>query len=316
MCGYCTEAYVYDFWERQKNGKSLRFGDGIDVEFIFQETDNPLHILERFMVAARRRKIVTWLPLDDVLICRAVDLLLDGGPGSLSYQRFIKKKFFKQEVVKPCHGNTQVKTDCFTGRFELNRLAHLYEVETWSSKGSIQKLLEIAAVKDETLTVLRNYIRWWLKGENLKMDDINKDNDGAAIFEIVSNEAYEEFEIIFRAVWFSLNFIGRFQAGKNILKEIVRNCPIAVPLPDGKDLWIQRRAALMLFNHDGLAPFLEQGCRVSLLYYLHLRRGLTLEQMDLIALAAGSLPQGAFIDDEVRLQDWLNFSGDPLLFSR
>ena len=123
--------------------------------------------------------------------------------------------------------------------------------------------------------------------------------------EDVKTEEKGAFQIIFRALWFSLNLLGRSPASRNILQEIVTTWPAGVPFFDAHDLWLQRRAALLLYDNAGLKPFLEKGCRASLLYYLDLKRGLSTQQYQMIKSAVTRLSGRAFHDDQFDWRSWL-----------
>ena len=309
MCGFCTEVFAFEFLERERLEKPFLFQGWPASEFVFQETKDPSYAMERFAASVRRKKqdLINELP-DETLLCRAIDLLLEKGFDSEAYQQLSRKKIFKMLLNKTCPGEINTKDVTTMGRFTFNQLNRLYDSEIWTSKEAVTELLESVKIKKETLTALRYYIDWWLKGKGLKKNDLKKRMDETGILdpiEDISKNEQEVFRAIFRAVWFSVNFLRHSQESEKMLGEIVRNGPAGVPHFDAKDLWLQRRAALILFDISGLKPFLEQGCRASLLYYLHLKKGLSQEDFYSLSQALDRLGEDAFADDLFNFREWL-----------
>jgi hypothetical protein len=196
-------------------------------------------------------------------------------------------------------------------RLGASRLVLLYEKETFTTSEGAKRLQVIAPLKEDALGLLRFYIRWWLKGKGLEKNDLPQKLEEEGILDPVEDVKSDEktaFQTIFRALWFSLNFLGQFPASRNILREIVTNNPAGIPCFDAHDLWLQRRAALLLYDNAGLAPFLEKGCRSSLLYYLDLKRGLSTKELQEIRTAVAQPSEVAFHDDYFDLQGWLSLA--------
>ena len=61
------------------------------------------------------------------------------------------------------------------------------EVAIWTSLESAKAFMESAAVKEESATVLRNYIDWWLKGDSLHNNDLNKRMEETGILDPIED---------------------------------------------------------------------------------------------------------------------------------
>jgi len=161
---------------------------------------------------------------------------------------------------------------------------------------------------------LRHYIDWWLDGKGLVKTDLHQRMEETGILEPINDVAEMEREIFdcaFRAIWFSLNRLALIPEGRDLLLTILIKGLAGVPGFDGKELWLQRRAALLLYEKDGIIPFLEnlKQIRPLLLRYLDLKRGFLPEEMACILRHKKKIAPGEIRDDHFDFDAWLEGEG-------
>jgi hypothetical protein len=154
-------------------------------------------------------------------------------------------------------------------------LSLLYERATYTNDAMAKRLQFSVDRKAAASSLLQHYVRWWLLGQ-----DLQKARQHETIISITSRRT---FYVLFLPVWYSVVLLGPEPDGKPFLCEIVGTNPGA---PDfiAYDLWLQRKAMLLLFDRErlnGLGKEFWPG-RTSLLYYLDLKRRLTRKQKKFI----------------------------------
>jgi len=93
---------------------------------------------------------------------------------------------------------------------------------------------------------------------------------------------------------------------KNILRELAisRYCSGSDFIAN--DLWLQRIAALKLYDLLGFDGFIQyfQDFRTTIFYYIGLKRGYTQAQKKILLEAARQHPEVAFRDDPMIIEEW------------
>jgi len=312
MCGFCTERTVFDLLEEEIKNSPGPSDDGLKAEFYLQEAEDPAKALTHIAQDIAPNKNVPLQLVDsETLLCKALELLICGSFESPKYQSLLSLNRYRHALGDASSAERRRNFENFAKELGVSRLGLLYKQETFTTSEGAKRLQVIAPLKEDTLELLRFYIRWWLKGEGLEKNDLSQKLEEKGILdpiEDVKSEEKSDFQTIFRALWFSMNFLGQFPASRKIFKEIVTNNPAGIPFFDAHDLWLQRRAALLLYDNAGLAPFLEKGCRSSLLYYLDLKRGFSTKELQEIKNASVRLSGTPFHDDYFDLQGWLSLS--------
>lgn len=110
----------------------------------------------------------------------------------------------------------------------------------------------------------------------------------------------------FRELYVSLALLGRFRSSKRLLWSIAEETPESPDL-QGYSLWLQRRAVLLLYKHEGFEKIVARTkhLRASLFWYLDLKIGLTLAQKEILRTQVKSCPGGDMVDNDFSLLKWL-----------
>ncbi len=311
MCGHCTEWIAFNQLEQGQGHRRVQLSDGLACEFYLQEADDPYLALKKINAAARRHEVDPQkFGLSAALLCRGIDVLLGHGFDSPPYQQLLRNRRFRRAVATSCSVVGQQKFMALASTLAIEPLGALYDEATFTDRGAASRLKLIVPFQSASVAILRHYIQWWLLGEGVKKNDLLKQMEETGILdpiEDVSTESREAFDALFPALWYSLNFLGPYAADRTMLWELVTTPLNGVPWFYAHDLWLQRRAALFLYDREGFHPFFRGlgQYRTSLILYLDLKRGLGAEQKDLLRQALNALPLDGLRDDDLQLGEWL-----------
>lgn len=295
MCGYCTEVIAFDIAAAEKRGGLLPIDFFAGATQYLQSTNDLHATLERIKAVARSKNVAAVTLVDDeAIICRAIAILLVEGFASVQYRQLLKKPLFRKALFRCCSPKRRQQAERLASAGAFGALIDLlYRTETFTTSSGAQRLRQERLVEECTKAV-EWYIAWWLEDgteRNVKIDP----------------EDYRAFRCVFRALFFSVTLLGRRNEAKLLLLRLVTTIPARCPNFDALDLWLQRQAALGLFDMCGIGPFLEQlhRIRASLIYHLDLKRGLMAAQKAALLDVVRSRPEAAATDDYFSLSEWL-----------
>lgn len=301
MCGYCTEQLVFKMLEAESRTKMEQMDVNGGCTHYLQAAPDLVTAMRRIRRAASKEKVVALQAIDDeAVICRACDLLLSEGFDAPAYQFLLKDRLFRHALARGCvTGPTPLGS--LNLCWERKHLDALFRSDTFTTRDGAIELSRIALFKNECQAVVKWYIGWWLNGGWVRRRGI-----------MVVPAEYDLLRSVFRVIFFSLVFLGRFPAAKPILWKIVSTPAECVPYFDGLELWLQRRAALCLYDLFGLDPFLQDllPVRASLLYYINLQRKLSPRQKDEILQRVNERPEIDTNDDFLSYTVWLKESAN------
>lgn len=315
MCGYCLEGLALEILEKERCGKLLAKdippGGSFQSNWYLRESSNFPAAFERFKRICSRRRIamLTEVPVDTVFL-RGLQLFLEQGFKSKTYQQFLRQKPFRNFIIEACREEMKDKFIQETKGLEIESLAILYDVRTFLDENHSHIMDSAIQIIPSCKKLLDHYYAWWLQGEGLRKNDLYQRMEETGIFDpiedIDSNE-HDRFSLLLRALYFSLLIIGRYPAGSNILLKIARKCPVGVPWFSGDDLWLQRIAALKLYDLIGFEKFLKNlpVLRATHFYYIDLMRKFTPEERRRILQKYILHPESARNDDFVKIEEWL-----------
>jgi hypothetical protein len=249
--------------------------------------------MNKIKAAAYRRKVVPLQTVtSEVLICRALDILLGEGCDSPLYQKLLCSKMFQRAVDDACSDEKLAALDALPPEFQLKHLSCLYQREFFldpSYSRSLTTFKTFGEVRHECLDLLRTYIRGWVREEGT-MNHAN-------------------FATVFLALYASLALLGRFRSSKRLLWNIAGETPESPDL-QGYSLWLQRRAVLLLNKHEGFEKIVArmQHLRASLFWYLDLKIGLTSEQKKILRSKVKDCPGRDSVDNDFSMLEWLTES--------
>lgn len=293
MCGQCAEAnVVLKMVEKESTGEEFNPADNfsestgwdwIELVLYLQETADFIKGLNTVFHAAHTTARYKRHLNSQVILCRTIEVLLKEGFTSETYQKLINNHLVKWAVEKECRRDIKISfTDPANSAFS-NRLLGLYDAETYFRYESWQTIFDD---KDSLIegcsNILLSYRDWWLEGKGLQMGDPEEVMKEIGIFDPLDERVPDEvarFNLIFRAVFFSLLLLSDNTDHQSIVFEIAREHPKYVADFVGVDLWLQRKAIVSVLRTVGvkaLLPHIHE-IRPGLLYYAALKAEITEE---------------------------------------
>ncbi len=286
MCGYCTEHLA--FKALRKNAEcGLAEIQGLGVALHLQEISDAAGALE-----ALPPQTATDPDVALVVLCRTLELLVADGYRSEKYQRLLQAEQFRAAIVSACSVR-RATVGGKEGGPSSDEFGWLTEEHTYFAPDYFDR--RSARSSDEAIArIIGDYVAWWLRGGSVRHQDLG-----------------QRFELLrerFPAIWFSMLLASQLSDPRAILLPLVRKGPDGVPDFDGLDLWIQRRAALAIYDRLGIAPSFLDGqspVRAELFQYLALARTIGNEEKRAIRAWVGGLPNGNCPGEWFDLRDWL-----------
>ncbi len=297
MCGYCMERIALDILKRDVQG-SLQMKDlGSDMNcyFYLRETSDFLSAADRVRRSRQHRTFFSDPP--GVAFDRGLEILFEHGFDSSAYQRLLKKPFYREEIIATCTDSRRRDFETLSEGLQVDNLGLLYQAETFFWGNNSKVLRNLDHILPACRNILKHYISWWLDGKALDSGDLLAKLDNLGHLERI-NAGYAEqtseaslsraqdfrFGVLFTAVYFSILMVGSCSAGKKMLLAIAQRNPAETPGPCADDLWLQRVAALRLYDLEGFEAFSRRvtTLHATSLIYIDLMRGFTKEQRELL----------------------------------
>ncbi|TSK06622.1 MAG: hypothetical protein FPO08_08150 [Geobacter sp.] len=304
MCGYCHEEAALDLLT-QVECTPLSPGDHFGAfEWLvyMRETPDYLGAFFHHKWSVNRRKIVEINTLDkDVAVFRALEILLHEGAKSTPYRNLIVEPAFKRAIQMACSDDVREDFDKMTAAIDISPLAVLYDSATYLDQGIGLRQSPLRPLMVASVNLMQHYISWWLKNANDRKRE-REELDKMAEFadwlagneDDASKSSVEEpvnappklldgdsqrFTVLARALYFAIQLLGKHRAGIPLLRQVAKNAPRT---PDfiGHDLWLQRVAALKLYDLVGFDAFVANFAdfRAIFFEYIDLLRGFSHEQ--------------------------------------
>ncbi|MBJ6799717.1 hypothetical protein [Geomonas propionica] len=239
--------------------------------------------------------------LQEILVC-------EGGDSPL-YQELLRRKQVRSIVQAVC-------SERIRGRYLQDArgtgwecFEFLYLPETYLDAGQARQLQK-PSLLPACRTLLEQYRNWWLLGNALEKNDLHDRFEKTGVLdpiEDITRSERDRFDVLLRALNFSLLLVSRFPAEAPLLRSIAESSPFGVPSFAGDDLWLQREAALLWYDLKGFEGLLYElpRFRSTLFYYIHLKRGFTVEQLRELLIVAS---MNSFMDDQdpyMVMQEWI-----------
>lgn len=328
MCGYCTEETALKILKDDIQG-SLQMKDleyGLARYFYLRETPEFIPALDslRRSLAQERSDMSSDIPPflaqkkpsffsevpPAVLLYRGLEILLVQGFASPAYQLLLKKPLYREAISFTCSDEKRNAFELATEGLEIEHLGMLYDAETYFWGERSKQLRTLAHVLPSCRNLLKHYISWWLEGKDLKKDDMTaaiEERDVTDPINVISDEDRSRFDLLCRALYFSILMVGSCSAGKKILKAIVQRNPAGTPGMEGEDIWLQRVAAVKLYDLEGftaLSKYLTT-IRATHYYYIDIVRSFTVEQKELLLGEIKLHPNAETTDNLISLSRWL-----------
>ena len=324
MCGYCFERQALNILKEDVQGnlqmKSLYGGSG--YYFYLRESPDFIGSLERLRNSLAHKRVPFESEVStNVLLYRGIEILMKQGFDSPEYQRLLKKPLYRNTIVSSCTNQNQNQFEVLTEGLQIEHLRLLYDPATFFRADRSKQLRTLTDVLPSCRNLLKHYISWWLDGNNLKradlmakintlglMEQINKGYEVQTISAKFSRAKDFRFDLLTRALYFSILVVGSCSAGKKMLLAIAGREPAETPGFSCDDLWLQRVAALKLFDLEGFEFFSKHitSIRATNYYYINIMRGFSPDQMQRLLDEAMRNPDEIIGDDYISLIEWLS----------
>ncbi|MBA3532282.1 MAG: hypothetical protein H0T73_10210 [Ardenticatenales bacterium] len=291
MCGYCTERIPIEIAEYQALGKleelqereDRRYTDPMS-SYCLQEYVGPAKFFqdhEEYLWEDTKfyneyfDEFVT-MPDRTIIFCRIIEIFIREGFQSEVYQYLLRNKALLPFVEYECKRNPVCGNLIAPG----SALMGLFKAEQFFIEGVWEEITQLPTLVDSCIELLRAYA----DQHHLKPDFSGQPLESSVFSEILPY------------VFFSMMVVAKYNPQHDSVLGLIRTNP-PPPLFDALDLWLQRRAALLIHEGTGLEPFLPFGkaARPVLLYYLLITHRLTADEREIL--------KEAILEDEDRIPD-------------
>ena len=233
----------------------------------------------------------------------------------LSYQGLVQQDLVRNLIITACDEKWLPDFVKATASLAVEPLAVLYDPATYLTAVGAQKLQNKTLLIPACLDMLWHYHSWWLLGDGLIKNDLDERMAKTGIYdpiEDITNDQHERFYLLLRSIYFSLLLLGRDNSCTEMLPHLVELYPHGVPWFLGDDLWLQRVAALALYDLIGFDAFLEylEEFRATVFYYVDQKRAFTPEQKSQLLDVVRKNPEFDRGDDYMSIEEWLSESVD------
>jgi hypothetical protein len=275
-----------------------------------ESTDFPAAFVRLTRILTRRKLASLEKISDDTVLLRAVQILTEQGYRSKAYQSLLRLELFRRFIFNACGKERKANFINQTESLTVEPLAILYDPATFLDEDSSHSIEMESHMLPACHKLLGHYRSWWLEGEGLRKNDLDQRMEETGVLdpiEDITNTEHDRFSLLLRSLYFSLLIIERNSAGSKMLLKIAQKCPAGVPWFSGDDLWLQRIAALKLYDLIGFERFLKflPVLRATHFYYIDLMRKFTHEEKERILQKFILHPESRRNDDYVRIEEWL-----------
>lgn len=314
MCGCCTESIALNVLEQEIQGisptKEQLQECTPSLYFYLREATDFAMAFDHLTLAGTGEKIVPLEKLPaEIILLRALEIRAEQEFSDSTYQALVGVPLFSSLIDKVCGKKLEYNFAQATTGMDMTPLYFLYDADTYLLENRAFELVQTDQILPAYHSLLKHYTTWWLKGVGLRKNDLVQRMKETGFYDPIDDIAegqYERFNLLLRALHFSVLTIGKFEDGKNVLWELAHNNPFGVSDFSGADLWLQRIAALKLYDLMGFDSFIKHfpDFRITLFYYIGLKRGYTKEQKKMILEAARHFPEIAQNDFWMKIEDW------------
>lgn len=293
MCGYCVE---YSVLTLLMEGVKRPTSNYPDDYFAWFQGGDLLEALETPPEGCVDRVMV---------ICRVLEILQAEGFDSTAYQALLQRPVFDLFIHGFCE---EPAPDELT--LSLAGVEWLRSPETYLMPGVFEHVMR-GWVCDVGPSILGTYLNYRVLGQGLRHNDLNELMETTGVFDPINDIRYEVHETIrwfLPGIWLAMMSMDKEAPRWTLLWDLVMKTPEGIPLFEGLELWLQRRAAIKAYDVAGLTPFLEQlaDIRAELLVNLMMHRRLSGSDLDRLTLALSRLPEGDLCSDYFSLMGFLS----------
>jgi len=302
MCGWCTEGRAVELAKALTLGKPwpLEAENTNILDALYaQESSDTLSVIQRMdstlnksivQVKAKGFDILRWQELVDlrVVFCRIIDTLVNNGFNSDKYTQLIEMPLVSDVIEIVCQLPIIFDERLFR---PSSLLRELFQTEFFLTS---HQRLSNEKFREDCIALLQAYVSWWCDAEG--MDELE----------------WGLFLTIYPYILLSYVVVEKFYPTHKLINHLVKKDPYFGLTPDNFDGWLQRRAALRLFDTSGLSAFLPYNDKVrpQLLYYLVVKNKLDSEQKETLREAV--LQSGEYNQPDSK--DWASIKKRLLIW--
>ena len=242
MCGFCSEEMVL-------NLACGKHAFGIDspplvLRFAMQESLPLTRFFEDGLSVPNNPAFAR------MFLARLIDTLNEHGFESAEYQKLLSRTGFAPLIARACETPPEPAANTGDSPLETGQFAWVLQPGTYLDPG----VFADRQGKTHGGTRLRaQYARWWLAEDpDAELETAWEVPDDAHLRRRSRHPAM--LERIFLAVWTALICAAQDVAARAVVRTIALTTSPGTPASDALDLWLQRRAALAVFEREGIAP--------------------------------------------------------------
>ena len=269
MCGYCIEKNMFDLLGQEViSGAPAQMDqdDAMIIEPYAQETNFLMHTLKYARNLEMEQEVLY------ILHCRALEEIAvrpdSAMKSSLPQMTLVKHYHAYQNFIRSRFNPSVIKN-----RLPCSSLAFLYSPEFVFAHDKWSGFLFHENLLQQCSELLHFYHSWWLVGQDQEKNDLNKRMEETGVcdpIEDISDEEWDRFYDLFPAVYFALVYAGQYGQDLSLIEKIALTHPNGVPHFPGFDLWIARKAYMIVLQKKGVSFVFENmnfEFRPSLAYY-------------------------------------------------
>jgi hypothetical protein len=288
MCGFCSEGTAIELASALASGKvwtpELENMMTFEIAYL-QESENVFPAFERaeeqfknamaelnakgIQSLAQLKAADGMVPLDSwfelvglrVAFCRIVELLVKKGFDSDEYQNLITIPFVAEVITTLCQFTPPPP---FNERLFApdSSLREVFQRDFFRDKAFRNKTLNSSDFRADCVKLLTTYVEQW----HSKREDWEDD--------------FESVQVAFPYIFLSFIVVETHYPDSGVFAQMVKNTPGHFGASfETLEMWLQRKAALRLYETMGLSAFLsesfnEEKSRPALIYYLLVKQKL------------------------------------------
>ncbi len=272
MCGHCIENVMLDLLEQEIS--TGRPDQDEKVSPLFESLTQETNFLMHGLKLARKFEM-----MDEtfyVVLCRAIEEIVNHPDTAM------RSSLPQMALIKHMHGYKKF----IASRFNADELKSLLPDPTWMalyqpdfvfSASAWTEFFSRDTLLSESAHLLEKYCKWWLKGEDQTKIDLDKRLQETGVLdpiEDISDSDWERFYNLYPAIYFAMNYCSRNSPDLPTLQSIAMDYPNGVPHFPGYDLWLGRKALVMMIKHHGvdfLLGNISEELSLNRLYYAFIR---------------------------------------------
>jgi hypothetical protein len=299
MCGYCSDDKALDILESdvREELKVNDLGSSLYRYFYLRETPAFTSSLDKLRRDLARKQLPFFSEVPHrVLLCRGLEILMGHGFHSQEYQILLKKPLYRDAIVSLCSRDMRKAFEDATEGLGIEALGTLYDAETYFWGDRSRQLCTLATILPACRNLLKHYISWWLDGNGLHKDEY-----------CASTVDDARLSLLFRTIYFSILVVGSCSAGKKMMQAIIEKEPATTPSPDGDVVWLQRVAALKLYDLEGFETFRRRlpAFRHGHYFHVYQHRGFSDDQKQMLLDDVVNLMDADRTDSRILMSMWL-----------